>query len=58
VLAGPAKRPDDPQTTASGPRRSAGWRRCWGSERVYFDAASLLTQIGRGELLALVGSDQ
>lgn len=26
------------------------------SERVYFDAASLLTQIGRGELLALAGS--
>lgn len=25
------------------------------NERIYFDAASLLTQIGRGELLALVG---
>jgi steroid delta-isomerase-like uncharacterized protein len=25
------------------------------NERVYFDAASLLTQIGRGELLALAG---
>ena len=28
------------------------------NERVYFDAASLLAQIGRRELLALVGSDQ
>jgi steroid delta-isomerase-like uncharacterized protein len=26
------------------------------NERVYFDAASLLTQIGRGELLASAGS--
>ena len=25
------------------------------NERVYFDSASLVTQIGRGELLALVG---
>jgi steroid delta-isomerase-like uncharacterized protein len=27
------------------------------NERVYFDAASLLTQIGRGDLLALAGAD-
>jgi limonene-1,2-epoxide hydrolase len=25
------------------------------NERVYFDSASLVTQIGRGEVLALVG---
>ena len=25
------------------------------NERIYFDSASLVTQIGRGELLALVG---
>ena len=25
------------------------------NERVYFDSASLVTQIGRGEILALVG---
>ncbi|MFR9730123.1 ester cyclase [Saccharopolyspora sp. MS10] len=28
------------------------------NERVYFDAASLVTQIGRGELLALVGQQR
>jgi steroid delta-isomerase-like uncharacterized protein len=28
------------------------------NERVYFDAASLLTQIGRGEILALAGSGE
>ena len=27
------------------------------NERIYFDAASLLTQIGRGEVLALAGAD-
>ena len=27
------------------------------NERVYFDSASLVTQIGRGEILALVGED-
>ncbi|MGH8975406.1 MAG: ester cyclase [Acidimicrobiia bacterium] len=27
-------------------------------ERIYFDSASLVTQIGRGDLLALAGSDQ
>jgi hypothetical protein len=28
------------------------------NERVYFDAASLLTQIGRGDLLALIAGGQ
>ena len=28
------------------------------NERIYFDSASLLTQIGRGELLALVGTGE
>jgi len=28
------------------------------NERIYFDTATLLTQIGRGELLSLVGTDQ
>ncbi|MGV0793065.1 ester cyclase [Mycolicibacterium sp. XJ1819] len=28
------------------------------NERIYFDSASLVTQIGRGELLSLIGSDQ
>jgi hypothetical protein len=28
------------------------------NERIYFDSASLLTQIGRGELLALAGSGE
>jgi steroid delta-isomerase-like uncharacterized protein len=27
------------------------------NERIYFDSASLVTQIGRGEVLALVGQD-
>jgi predicted ester cyclase len=27
------------------------------NERIYFDTASLLTQIGRAELLALAGAD-
>jgi len=28
------------------------------NERIYFDSASLVTQIGRGELLALAGTSQ
>jgi steroid delta-isomerase-like uncharacterized protein len=28
------------------------------NERIYFDSASLVTQIGRGELLAMVGTGQ
>jgi steroid delta-isomerase-like uncharacterized protein len=28
------------------------------NERIYFDSASLVTQIGRGELLALVGTGE
>ncbi|HEX9831522.1 MAG TPA: ester cyclase [Mycobacterium sp.] len=28
------------------------------NERIYFDSASLLTQIGRGDLLALVGTGE
>lgn len=28
------------------------------NERIYFDSASLVTQIGRGELLALIGTEE